>query len=876
MRLFFKLDYHTQVDELLAVMNNGERTPLLPLADNKQMAQIDLKADVEAISYSYQLEDKQANMLRQEWGELHKIALAKGITHCMIYDRWQDMPADKSFYTSLFTQSIFKRATPTKAVLQNDSLMVAVNLPTLLPTQHLVMVGGAPELGEWNPAKGIKMHDSNFPLWQSPSLKITDSLLASEYKFVIVESESDSVVAWEEGYNRTFAHYPSNEYKAIYQQLTIPLFKLAPWRGAGVAIPLFSLRSNNSMGVGEFLDLKLMVDWAVATGQKIIQILPINDSTMSRTWMDSYPYNANSIFALHPQYISLQAVGKLKSSAAQKRYTDLGKQLNSLEVVDYEAVNNLKENYLRQLYTESGEATLSAKDFQQFFAQNSYWLEPYALFSLLRDKYKSVEFAAWGDEAIYSQALQESYNTHHYNELAYYYFVQYHLHVQLVEAREYAQSKGVVFKGDIPIGVSRNSVDVWVNPHLFHLNAQAGAPPDDFSILGQNWGFPTYNWQEMAKDNYAWWSARFKKMAEYFDAYRIDHILGFFRIWEIPLDAVHGLLGYFNPALPYTAQEMKDNYGFYFEKAYTEPQINSWLLGQLFGNDTAQVAATYFDQTGEDKYAFKTAYNTQQKVTEIVNDMQLADKLLSLFNEVLFIEDSEKKEHYHPRISAQSCYKFRAMNEYDQARYNHLYNDFYYHRHNDYWGAEAMKKLPTLIESTNMLTCGEDLGMIPDCVAAVMESQQILSLEIQRMPKDPNLTFGEPWNYPYRSVCTTSTHDMNPLRAWLLEEKELSQRFLKEQFNIDYTIDQDCAGWVCEAIVKQHLDSPAMWTILPLQDWLSIDESVRKQDPESERINVPANSRHYWQYRMHCTLESLLQAAQVNEKMAQLINDSAR
>ncbi|MFR9591199.1 MAG: 4-alpha-glucanotransferase [Rikenellaceae bacterium] len=786
------------------------------------------------------------------------------------------------FNTSLFTKSLFRRTDPKSARPKKGAITVTLDLPMILPSQLLRIVGSCKALGEWNSNNGVDMMDGEFPLWRSKPLKITQELLTSEYKFVIIDRQTGHLLKWEDGENRRFdlAESISSADGEICIEASQPKFNRPDWRGAGVAIPVFSLRSEESMGVGDFMDLKKMVDWAVVTGQKIIQILPINDSTMSHTWEDSYPYNANSIFALHPQYISLRRAGELQDVQMQAEIEAEGKSLNALSKIDYVEVNNLKERYMRQLYAEVGADVLSSKEFKKFHTQNSYWLDSYALFSLLRDRYRTADFAQWGDESKFSDELLTRYTSKRskdYSQVAYYYFVQYNLHVQLLEAREYAREKGVAFKGDIPIGVSRTSVDVWVAPKLFHLNSQAGAPPDDFSVLGQNWGFPTYNWREMAKDGYAWWSARFKKMAEYFDAYRIDHILGFFRIWEIPLDAVHGLLGHFSPAMPYTVEEI-EGFGFRFDKSYAVPDINHWLIGKLFGVEANKIEGEYLRQCKDGiGYTLKTKYNTQAKIGREVEDEDLHLPLMSLLDEVLFIEDPYKRGCYHPRISAQNTYKYKAMSEADRASYDALYNHFYYHRHNDFWFSEAMVKLPALVGSTDMLTCGEDLGMIPSCVPDVMERLNILALEIQRMPKDPAVNFARPERYDYMNVCTTSTHDMTPIRAWLLEDSELSKRYAIEVLGrYDFDATSDPSPDVCEQILVQHLTSPAMWTILPLQDWLSMDGNLRAEDPTSERINIPASSRHYWRYRMHLTLEELIALTEFNSKVAELVSSSGR
>ncbi len=784
----------------------------------------------------------------------------------------REVSASAPFHSSLFTSSIFRRSSPVDYPLEARGVIFEVPLPMVEPHQSVVMVGSSPLLGEWRISDGVVMGDGSHPLWRTPSLEIgPEELLSIEYKFVVVDSLTREVVAWEQGANRCVDCSIDQSADTIYFIEREPIFDIEAWRGAGVAIPLFSLRSERSMGVGDFADLKLMVDWAVKTHQRIIQILPINDTTMSGGWQDSYPYNANSIFALHPQYISLRDVGNLKDSALQAELEARGAELNALPMVDYEAMSELKSRYLRAIYADRGASTLKESAFKEFFDSNRYWLESYALFSLLRDKYSTAEFSQWGGESLYCEELLTKYQTTSPKELGYYYFVQYHLHIQLLEAGRYARQRGVAFKGDIPIGVSRMSVDVWVNPRLFRLDAQAGAPPDDFSVLGQNWGFPTYNWEEMALDGYAWWQARFSKMAEYFDAYRIDHILGFFRIWEIPLDAIHGLLGHFSPALPYSAEQMEELYGFTFDESYTRPDINRWIVDHLFAERSTEVIERFLEPTQVGHYRLKAEYNTQLKLSMEVDDKELLEGLLQLLTEVLFVEDPYIEGRYHPRISAQSTYKYRAMSSGDKALYDTLYNDFYYRRHNDYWRDEAMRKLPALISATNMLTCGEDLGMIPDCVPEVMEHEQILSLEIERMPKDPALQFGAVESYPYRSVCTTSTHDMNPIRAWLLEDRALSNRYFSEILGVDATIDEDCPAWICHKIIERHLLSPAMWSILPLQDWLSISEEHRNVDPNSERINIPANSRHHWRYRMHCTIEELLGADSLNKQIISLV-----
>lgn len=386
---------------------------------------------------------------------------------------------------------------------------------------------------------------------------------------------------------------------------------------------------------------------------------------MTGTWTDSYPYNANSTFALHPQFIHLPDAGV----KADRKYKALQKELNALPAVDYERVNGEKLRLLREAFSAGGQEVISSKEYQRFYSANKGWLIPYAAFRVLRDQNGTPEFEKWKTLSEYSETKVKSFCSRHKAETDFYCYLQFCLDAQLKDAVEYAHSKGIAIKGDLPIGISRTSVDAWQYPRLFNLDSQAGAPPDAFSADGQNWGLPTYNWDEMAKDGYAWWKSRLGKMSEYFDAFRIDHILGFFRIWEIPAGVKSGLLGHFNPALPYSADELR---------------------GRGFNPDSQ-----------------------------------------------LFVPDPHREGWYHPRIAAQNTEDYRTLNGYMKDAYNNLYNDFFYHRHNGFWKDCAMRKLPALLDSTRMLACGEDLGMIPACVPEVMRELRILSLEIQRMPKSP-------------------------------------------------------------------------------------------------------------------------------------------
>ena len=893
MKIVFKIEYRTRWGQELYVtgshssLGNFEEEKAVPMryeGDGIWSLTLNLQGASSGFNYHY-LVKEYGQSYDKEWGE-PRTFIPSELNHTYyLYDVWQNMPADSSFYSSAFNKVILARHRTGSDVLPSYSTAVTLQIyaPSIRPDE-VVALTGTMMSEAWSIKDAIIMDDTRFPLWEAV-LDASSLKHPVEYKFLVMKKDSRNVVAWESGNNRVLEipHLGPGEnivFSGFKWNLPLP-----DWRGAGVAIPVFSLRSEESWGIGEFFDLKKMVDWAVQTGQRFIQVLPVNDTTMTHTWLDSYPYRANSIFALHPAYLRVTAIDRLKDNDSMVAYEKLAAELNVLPEIDYERVTLMKWEYLKAVFLQSGKKTLNSSGFKEFFKANREWLEPYAAYCCLRDIYETPDFRKWKMYSVFNPDDIAEFcacGNIYYDKVSFYYFVQYHLHIQLLEVRDYAHAKGIVLKGDIPIGVSRDSVDAWSHPELFYMNSQAGAPPDDFSVEGQNWGFPTYNWDEMAKDGYTWWKARFRKMAEYFDAYRIDHILGFFRIWEIPENAIQGVLGHFNPAIPFSIEELQ-SYGFYFdEHRHAHPYIREYMLQSLFGEHAGEAIHDYLLECGYGIYALSLDFNTQRKIENHFcgksdeKSLKIKSGLFALTDEILFVEDPYQKRKYHPCISARQTYSYKSLTDYERWCYDRLYVDFFYHRQDAFWKNEAMKKLPPLISSTGMLVCGEDLGMIPQSVPEVMNALQILSLEIQRMPKDPDKEFGDVANYPYLSVCTTSTHDMSGIRAWWEEDRSKTQRYynciLQEQGEAPYY----CEPWICEKILAMHMHSPSMLAIIPLQDWFSIDGNIRRNNPVEERINVPANPRNYWRYRMHITIEDLLKNSDFNERIFELVRSGGR
>jgi 4-alpha-glucanotransferase len=891
MEVHFQINYCTVWGEdvrVKMIQKNGVES-IFPLstADGKSWTgKLSVSGD---IKYQYCL-FSQGRFSRSEWDINVRTISDDGKGRAIYtFDAWRDKADMSYFFSSAFTDCVRNEPAPAKVpakeALFSRTLRINVTAPQLEDGQVLAMSGNQAALGNWDINKGIMLKkDADILGWyvQLDASKLTFPL---EYKFYAVDKKSHKLVDWESSMNRSIANLSIQEKEVYVFSDTMVYFSRPRWKGAGVAIPVFSLKTEKSFGVGDFGDLKKMVDWAALTHQRIVQILPINDTTITHTWSDSYPYSSISIYALHPMYMNLPALGKLADKKKMAEFNKKQKELNNLTQVDYEAVNNAKWEYIRLMFAQEGEKVLASAAFGKFYKESEAWLMPYAVFSYLRDKFGTADFHLWGEYQIYNKdkvAKLCSPQSKTYSEIALYYYVQFNLHCQLLDASAYARRSHVILKGDIPIGISRNSVEAWAEPHYFNLNGQAGAPPDDFSVKGQNWGFPTYNWDEMAKDDYQWWKRRFRQMAQYFDAYRIDHILGFFRIWEIPTNAVHGLLGQFSPALPMSVEEIQ-HYGLWFRQDFfTRPFINDHVVGKVFGEHAEEVKKKYLHATGNGMYEMLPQYDTQRKVEAAFYGKSddksnwLREGLYSLISDVLFVPDRKNSQMYHPRIAVQFDFIFEALSWEEKEAFNRLYNDYYYHRHNDFWYHEAMKKLPCLIGATRMLVCGEDLGMVPDCVESVMNQLQILSLELQRMPKSPKNEFGHVNEYPYLSVCTFSSHDTSTLRGWWEEDLGKTARFYHNELHQQGDIPAFAPGWACKMIVGQQLNSNSMLCILSFQDWLSIDEKVRFQNAPAERINVPANPRHYWRYRIHLTLEELMKCDELNEEIRQMIDNCGR
>jgi 4-alpha-glucanotransferase len=886
MNLTFRIRFATQTGQSLW-LDGGK-----PLPGQLRLQFLDLEswqikiplmtgAEKTPLNYSYVLRDS-GGLQTTDWG--HDRVLAPGSFDCdelLVIDSWNDAGFfENAYYTEPFKKVLLaENFTEVKTVApKNPTHTFRVKSPLLAQGQTVCLLGEGATVGHWNTQSPILLGRRPDEDYFSAQLDLRGQRFPFAYKYGIFNVAKNTFVRYEDGANRILRDEIAPDKHTVVHDGFVGL---PPhyWRGAGVAIPVFSLRGENSFGVGEFADLKLLADWGKKVGLKLIQILPVNDTSATHSWKDSYPYAAISAFALHPIYLNLAAVASAKNQERLRALEPERRRLNALEAVDYEAVMSAKLGFLKAIFPLQKAATFRSKKYKVFFAENEHWLVPYAGFCFLRDKFGTPDFTRWPEHKQFD-AEKIAALVKGNDEIAFHFFVQYHLHLQLKDATAHVHSAGLVLKGDVAIGVFRHGADTWQQPELFHMEMQAGAPPDAFAAKGQNWGFPTYNWPRMAADGFAWWKQRFAQMGNYFDAFRIDHILGFFRIWSSPAHAVEGILGHFVPAIAIERNEFAARGIFFDRDRLTRPFITDAVLREIFGGEADSVRGAFLTTKGEGSYSLKPEFATQRQVenhfaAQEPNKGRAKIKigLFDLISNVILLEVEGK---FHFRFAMEQTASFKCLPPETQAKLRELYVDYFFRRQDDFWKREAMQKLPALKCVTNMLICGEDLGLVPACVPTVMRDLGFLGLEIQRMPKNPGQEFSRPAEAPYLSVVTPSTHDMSTIRGWWREDRALTQTFFNRELGQPGNAPLECEPKIVEAVVRQHLASPAMWSIFQLQDLLGLDGHLRRADAEAERINVPAIPDYYWRYRLHLTLEQLQREETFNLQLAELLRENGR
>lgn len=887
MLIQFTVKYHTIPGQSIYILGNhiklGENVesgsyPMMYLDNDHWRIQLDINTKNEMVlEYQYLIKDSNTGVTVYEQ-RVRSIILPADTQFLMLDDTWSS-PAtiDYAFATSMF-RNILPGRKIDKFKTDSHTHTFEVFAPLLKHNENLYILGNCNELGNWIPQSSVKLHhigSNRFAI----QLDLSKTNHPIEYKYIIKSESNPQHYRFESGSNRYAAPVLAPATKIFKIDETLARDTSEFWRGAGVAIPVFSLRTKNSLGVGEFPDLKLLGDWAKKAGMSLIQILPVNDTIANNNKLDTYPYAAISVFALHPQYLKISDLPYKMDKKFIDRLEKASALLNKSQGVDYEKMMSTKWGLIRDIFEIHKNDFFKEKTYKVFFEENKHWLIPYSVFCVQRDINNSPDFSEWKNLNIYDKKKVEDFANGNDNVMLHY-FVQYHLHIQLAEAVQYLHQLGIALKGDIPIGIYRYSCDAWVSPELYNMNMQAGAPPDSFAIKGQNWGFPTYNWDKMAEDDFKWWKDRFRQMSHYFDAFRIDHILGFFRIWQIPMESIEGIMGFFMPAIPINKNELTER-GIYFDyHRYCSPYITDEILWNIFGEHMHIIKDKYLEYKF-DRFFFKAEFDTQKKISahfeKFGGEDYIKFGLFDLLSNFILIEvEGSNGTQFHPRYGFGDTYSFKHLDEYTKNQLYSIYDNYFYVRQDNFWEEKGMQKLPALKRSTEMLVCGEDLGMVPACVPKVMNQLGILSLEVQRMPKNPKNLFFHPADANYMSVISPSSHDTSTLRGWWEEDKETRQKFYNNVLGKWGEAPDKLSTDLLKAIMEQHFYSKAMLAIFPIQDYLGISEKLRFPDVNAERINIPAIFPHYWNYRLHIFIEDLINEDAFNNELLETIRNSGR
>ncbi|WP_300690587.1 4-alpha-glucanotransferase [Chryseobacterium sp.] len=882
MKLYFNVGYIVKAGENIELAIGGEGTvahihTMFYAENGLWKCEVDYFS--KSVSYKYRVVDEKGNVIREEFVQ-HHLNFPHNYKEFVIFDEWNNKNFPENYLNNkILYNKLHGFVSEREIVLKKHTHLFRIEAPIYNSDWRIVLFGNTASLGGWDYDKAIPLTQTDFGLWEV-SVEIPENEWI-QFKYCIYDIKQKRVIDVETGENRFTTANPLSDVLQIVSNHYFRFKGYQMYHDAGVAVPVFSLRSEDGFGVGEFADIKKLADWTKETNLGIIQILPINDTTANYSWTDSYPYAAVSVYALHPQYISLETLDYSLPKELVDCYLVEKEALNALDLVDYEKVITSKWKYLTAVFNTQKDKIYKDRNFKKFIKDNEYWLVPYAAFCVLRDKYKTPNFNDWKTHKKYIAgkiSLFFTTKSKDYDLSMLHAWVQYQLHIQLKDAVDYAHSLGISLKGDLPIGIYRYSVEAWTEPELFGMDFQAGAPPDQFTELGQNWEFPTYNWEAMKNDDYKWWKNRFKALEQYFDAMRIDHILGFFRIWRMPISAVQGILGYFYPAVPITLDEFKAlKIPFDFDR-YCKPFINNEILWDYFEKDSGKVLE-FLEKKQDGTYSLKEEFDTQRKLVDFFKKNPhgpLEEKLISLCANVLFLTEKRKGETvYHPRFNVYNTESYKFLSEAEQKSIYELYHDYFFRRQDHLWYEKAMEKLPVILNATKMLICGEDLGMVPACVPVVMDELAIIALKVQRMPSE-NIPFYDPRNATYMNVVTASSHDSSTLRQWWKEDPALTQKYYNQQLVQYGKAPEYLTPHLAEIIMKQHLYNEAMLAIFPIQEFMATDEELSNINMDNERINDPAVFPHYWRYRMHINLEDLKRKDTFNEKIAFWVKDSGR
>jgi 4-alpha-glucanotransferase len=652
----------------------------------------------------------------------------------------------------------------------------------------------------------------------------------------------------------------------------------------GVAVPVGALRTKNGIGVGEFSDLASFALLCRKMKMRLIQILPVND-----TGFQSSPYSSLTAFGLHPLYLSIEELDEFKTAdnpvktrvKKAKAKFDTYKRFSHYEVLKekLEICLDLYNANKPEIIKSASKGVLSA------WTEKNSWVKEYAVYRRLKEINEQKSWKDWKEyKNVTAEDIEKLWNDKDLKEEhIFWVWLQHALDIQFLKASKAITDAGIIMEGDLPILMNEDSCDVWANPDIFIQELSAGAPPDMYSPDGQNWGFPIYNWEAQEKDNFAWWKKRLEVAEKYYQAYRIDHVLGFFRIWASSPYDYSSSLGRYVPYVPVTTGDFKK---LGFDKSrigwITQPHIltgeiwdtlkNNW--GGAFTEAQIKTAAdNIFSKaltrvSTEELWLFKKKIRGEKDIDALNLHPAARDFLLAKWKDRAFLE--YKKGKFFPVWHYRDATAYKSLSA-DEKKELGIILEKRHKKSERVWMQQGMKLLSILVESSSMLPCAEDLGAVPSCVPRVLSKLKILGLRVVRWfrawDKDgsPYISFEE---YPALSVCTPAVHDSSTVREWW--ETEADQGQFSGFIGVP-SLPKKYNPGTAKIILSKAASARSRFRVFQIQDLLHLSNNWYSENPSDERINVPGTSNDFnWTYRLPATISEISKDKELIQAVAQL------
>ena len=640
----------------------------------------------------------------------------------------------------------------------------------------------------------------------------------------------------------------------------------------GAVVPVGALRSKNGMGVGEFSDLAEFALLCKKMKLGIIQILPVND-----TGFESSPYSSLTAFGLHPLYLRLEELEEFKSAdnSIKKRIKEARDKFDKAARFSHYQVLKEKLEICRLIFdTQKQDIVKSAAGgkLAAWIKENS-WVKEYAVYRRLKEANGGKSWKDWPEHHTVTGAdIEALWNDKSLREEhVFWAWLQEALDAQFSKASQAIAAAGIALEGDLPILMNEDSCDVWAHPEIFIQELSAGAPPDMYSPGGQNWGFPIYDWEAQEKDNYSWWRKRLDVAGKYYNAYRIDHVLGFFRIWASSRKDYSSALGRYVPYLPVTSGDL-DKLGFDKSRVrwVSRPHIttgeiydalrNNWS-GSFTDAEITDAAGKIFSKAlerinNEELWLFNKKIDGEKDIDALDLHPAIRGYLFERWHDRTFLEYEKGK--FFPVWYYRDSKAWKTLSNEERNNIEDLLEKRRV-KSEKIWAEQGRKLLSVLVESSPMLPCAEDLGAVPSCVPKVLSKLKILGLRVIRWFRDwgkegqPYIPFDE---YDELSVCTPSVHDSSTVREWW--EKEADQNQFAGFIGVP-SLPKKYNPGTAKIILSKAASARSRFRVFQIQDLLHLSNQWYCEDPAQERVNVPGTSNDFnWTYRLPAQIEEIV------------------